>query len=89
MTNSGDQVALAVDNLGTAGIAIPKRFPRRPIAEPLTDAFYKTALGSGSIVPPSGESASVRRTDLMVGWCVVCLVACGLVGFATAYFWKG
>ncbi len=49
----------------------------------------KNAIASGSIVPPSGESASVRRTDYMVGLCVICLVVCGLVGFGVAYFWRG
>ncbi len=87
MTNSGDQVALAVDTPQHYKLNTPTQI--RLLAEPLTDTFYKNAIASGSIVPPSGESASVRRTDLMVGWCVVCLVACGLVGFATAYFWKG
>jgi hypothetical protein len=96
--NSGDQVALAVDytaarqwsagHLGTAGLSLPAKFPPRPVAEPLSDLFYRNAIASGSIVPPHGESAAVRRTDYLVGLCVICLVACGLVGFCVAYFWR-
>jgi hypothetical protein len=50
--------------------------------------WVKNAIASGSIVPPHGESAAVRRTDYLVGLCVICLVACGLVGFAVAYWWR-
>jgi len=53
------------------------------------DTFYKNAIASGSIIPPSGESASVRRTDFAVGLCVLCLGACGVVAMLTAYFWRG
>jgi hypothetical protein len=68
-------VALAADNI------------QNKIMEDRWDVFYKNAIASGSIVPPHGESAAVRRTDYLVGLCVICLVACGLVGFAVAYWW--
>ncbi len=89
--NSGDAVALAVDNPkpGKSKHRAANYYTCFPIAEPLTDTFYKNAIASGSIIPPSGESASVRRTDYMVGLCVICLVVCGMVGFGVAYFWKG
>ncbi len=79
--NSGDQVHFAIDKPAYRG-------PFTDMRGPLTDTFYKNAIASGSIVPPSGESASVRRTDYMVGLCVICLVVCGLVGFSVAYFWR-
>ncbi len=73
MTNSGDQVALAVDGLRNA---------------PLTDHFYRTAIASGSITPPIGESASVRRTNFAVGLCALCFGFCGLTGMLVAFFWR-
>lgn len=53
------------------------------------DTFYKNAIASGSIIPPSGESASVRRTDFAVGLCVLCFVACGVVFGIVALCWRG
>ena len=84
MTNSGDAVALANDAkaMSYGGVTMASN-PFENVV------FMKNAIASGSIVPPSGESASVRRTDYMVGLCVICLVVCGLVGFGVAYFWKG
>ncbi len=72
-THSGDQVALAVDNQ----------------TNDRWNVFYKNAIASGSIIPPSGEGSRVRRTDYLVGWCVICLISCGLMGFGVAFWWKG
>ncbi len=86
--NSGDQVALAVDkpksmwadNKGT----VTNYYTCFPIAKPLTDTFYKNAIASGSIVPPSGESANVRRNDIITGLCVVCFLGFGVAAFIVA-----
>jgi hypothetical protein len=88
--NSGDAVALAVDRpsvrIGNTTVAAGYLGERNPFGNV---TFVKNCIASGSIVPPHGESAAVRRTDYLVGLCVICLVACGLVGFCVAYFWKG
>ncbi len=70
--NSGDRVALAVDS--------PK--PDR------WDIFWKNAIASGSIVPPSGESAAVRRSDFLTGLCVICFVTLGAAAFLLAMLWR-
>jgi hypothetical protein len=89
--NSGDQVALAVDNPPRVNLYPPAGYTGRSsyAVNPFDNAvFVKNAIASGSIVPPHGESAAVRRTDYLVGLCVICLIACGLVGFAVAYWWR-
>jgi len=85
MTNTArdqsDQVALANDGHGWPS-------PTARHAKPLSDAFYRTALASGSIVAPLDENAAVRRSDFWVG-CVVCLiVAAGAGAFILAMVWK-
>jgi hypothetical protein len=45
-------------------------------------------IASNAIVPPHGESASVRRTDFAVGLCVICFIVAGLGAFAASAFIK-
>ena len=78
--DQSDAVALAVDN----------HWPSRTAMKgPLSNStFVKNCIASGSLVPPIGEGAAVRRTDLMVGWAVVLLSICGVVAMAVAYLWR-
>ncbi len=78
-----DQIALAVDSPGWRSDTAKHG---NPFANPV---WVKNCIASGSIIPPQGESAAVRRTDFAVGLCVICLGACGVVAMLTAYFWKG
>ena len=78
--DQSDAVALAVDN----------HWPSRTASKgPLENrTFVKNCIASGSLVPPIGEGASVRRTDLLVGWAVIVLGACGVVAMAVAFLWR-
>ncbi len=91
-TNSGDMVALAVDRATTLK-ELANAYNRSGNAtNPFTNVvFMKNAIASGSIVPPSGESANVRRTDYMVGLCVICFVVLGascIGAFFIASHWR-
>ena len=79
--DQSDAVALAND-----GHPWPSR---TATAKPLSDTFYRTALGSGSIVPPQGEGAAVRRTNFAIGLCAICFIVAGFLAFvAAAYWWR-
>jgi hypothetical protein len=56
---------------------------------PFANAVWvKNMIASNAIVPPHGESASVRRTDFAVGLCVICFIVAGLGAFAASAFIK-
>jgi len=75
--DQSDAVALAVDN----------HWPSRTASKgPLENrTFVKNCIASGSLIPPIGEGAAVRRTDLMVGWAVVLLGTLGLGAIVLSY----
>jgi len=66
----------------------PQGWPSRTASKgPLENrTFVKNCIASGSLVPPAGEGASVRRTDYMVGLAVLVLI--GLAFIAVAFLWR-
>ncbi len=77
--NSGDAVALANDAkaMSYGGVTMASN-PFENVV------FMKNAIASGSIVPPSGESANVRRNDIITGLCVICFLGFGVAAFIVA-----
>ena len=50
--------------------------------------WVKNVISSGSIVPPQGEGANVRRSDYLTGLCVLCFIALGVAAFTLAMIWR-
>ncbi len=77
-----DTAKHGIDNLTHYKLNSPSQL--QILAKPLSDTFYKNAIASGSIIPPSGEGASVRQTDIKVGIAALFFMALGVVGFLYA-----